>query len=75
MKCNVGGADRTGRVVLGVVLLLVGLFVPALGLTARVVLYVIAAIALITAAVRYCPATAILGIDSSGMGKKHGNRA
>jgi membrane protein implicated in regulation of membrane protease activity len=64
MKCNVGGIDRTGRIVLGIVLLLVGLFVPALNIYLKVLLFVIAAIALVTAVVRFCPANALLGIDS-----------
>jgi len=63
MKCNVGGADRTFRFVLGAALIGVGLFVEmseGLGIAA----FVAAAIALITATVRYCPANAVLGIDS-----------
>ena len=65
MKCNVGGIDRTGRIVLGIVLLLVGLTAP-IEMTWRVVALVIAAIALLTAVVRYCPVNAILGINSCG---------
>ncbi len=63
MKCNVGGADRTFRFVLGAALIGVGLFVEiSEGL--RIAAFVVAAIALITATVRYCPANAVLGIDS-----------
>ena len=70
MKCNVGGIDRTGRIVLGVVLLIVGLAAP-IELTWRIVAMVVAGIALLTATVRYCPANAILGINScEGEGKK-----
>lgn len=71
MKCNVGGMDRTERIVIGVVLLALGLFVPALGMAWRIVLLVLAAIALVTAAVRYCPANALLGIDTSETGDSH----
>jgi len=70
MKCNVGGIDRTGRIVLGVALLLVGLAAP-IEMTWRIVALVVAAIALVTATVRFCPANAILGINScEGGGKK-----
>ena len=65
MKCNVGGVDRTGRIVLGIALLLVGLLVP-LEMTFRIVLLAVAAIALVTAVIRFCPANALLGIDSCG---------
>lgn len=63
MKCNVGGMDRTARIVLGIVLLIVGLVAP-IEMTWRVAALVIAAIALVTATVRFCPANAILGINS-----------
>ena len=70
MKCNVGGIDRTVRIVLGVVLLIVGLAAPV-ELIWRIVALVVAGIALVTAAVRFCPANAILGINScEGEGKK-----
>ncbi len=63
MKCNVGGIDRTGRIVLGVVLLIVGLVTP-IELTWRIVALVVAGIALVTATVRFCPANAIFGINT-----------
>ena len=70
MKCNVGGMDRTGRIVLGVVLLIVGLAAPV-ELIWRIVALVVAGIALVTAVVRFCPANAMLGINScEGEGKK-----
>lgn len=69
MKCNVGGIDRIGRIVLGIVLLLVGLVAP-IDMTWRIVALVIAAVALVTAAVRFCPANAIFGINSCEFGKK-----
>jgi len=70
MKCNVGGIDRTGRIVLGVVLLIVGLVAP-IELTWRIVVLVVAGIALVTATVRFCPANAILGINTcEGEAKK-----
>jgi disulfide bond formation protein DsbB len=69
MQCNVGGIDRIARIVLGIVLLLVGLLAP-IETTWRIVALVVAAIALVTAAVRFCPANAILGINSGEGGKK-----
>lgn len=62
MKCNVCGIDRTGRLVIGAALLLVGLLAPGLDTLWRGVLLAIAAVALVTAAIRYCPANAVLGI-------------
>ncbi|WP_435627749.1 YgaP family membrane protein [Candidatus Ferrigenium straubiae] len=63
MKCNVGGIDRTGRIVIGVVLLAVGLAAP-IEMTWRIVALVVAAIALVTAIVRFCPANAAFGINT-----------
>lgn len=63
MKCNVGGIDRTSRIVLGIALLIIGLVAP-IEMTWRIVALVIAAIALVTATVRFCPANEILGINS-----------
>lgn len=63
MICNVGGIDRTGRIVLGVALGVVGLAAP-IGMTWMIVTLVVAVIALITATVRFCPANAILGINT-----------
>lgn len=63
MKCNVGGVDRNGRIVIGIVLLVVGLVAP-IEMTWRIVALVVAAIALVTAVVRFCPANAIFGINT-----------
>jgi len=69
MKCNVGGIDRTGRIVIGIVLLLVGLAAP-LDMIWRIVVLIVAAIALLTGIVRFCPANAILGINTCERGGK-----
>lgn len=70
MKCNVGGIDRTGRIVLGIVLLVVGLAAP-LEMIWRIVALVVAAVALVTAAISFCPANAIFGINTcKGESKK-----
>ena len=63
MKCNVGGVDRTGRIVLGIVLLLIGFFAPLSPLWQAIV-FMLAAIALITGIIRFCPANALLGINT-----------
>lgn len=63
MKCNVGGADRSARLVIGVGLLLVAVFVP-MATVWRAIIYAVAAIALITAVIRYCPANSLLGLNT-----------
>ena len=63
MKCNVGGVDRTFRFGLGAALVGAGSFVEmSAGL--RIASFVAAAIAIGTAAVRYCPANSVLGLDT-----------
>lgn len=69
MKCNVGGIDRTSRIILGAVLLVVGLAAP-IDMIWRIVALVVAAIALVTAAVRFCPANAIFGVNTCEDEKK-----
>jgi hypothetical protein len=63
MKRNVGGIDRTGRIVIGILLLVIGLVAPV-EMAWRIAALVIAAVALVTATVRFCPANAILGINT-----------
>lgn len=69
MKCNVGGIDRTGRIVIGIVLLVVALVAP-IEMVWRIVALVVAGIALVTAIVRFCPANAIFGINTCEGGEK-----
>jgi hypothetical protein len=69
MKHNVGGLDRTARFVIGIVLLILGLVAP-IGTAWQIVALVIAAIALITAVVRFCPANFLLGINTCETEKK-----
>ena len=63
MKLNVGGWDRGLRLVIGLVLIILGLagVLSGWGATAA---YIIGAIALITGIIGFCPANAILGINS-----------
>ena len=69
MKPNVGGIDRIGRIVIGVVLLVVGLAAP-IGATWQIVALVVAAIALVTAVVQFCPVNALLGINTCKVEEK-----
>lgn len=63
MTCNVGGVDRVLRTILGVALLLAALLAP-LDTAWRIVLVALAAIALLTAAVRFCPLNRLIGLDT-----------
>ena len=57
MKCNVGNTEKIIRVV-------IGLITAYLGFAVNPWFYVIAAIALLTAAVGFCPVTNLLGINT-----------
>jgi hypothetical protein len=63
MLCNVGGIDRTGRIVIGVVLLLVGFLAP-LTVFWKTIVFLLAAVALITGTLRFCPANYLFGINT-----------
>jgi len=69
MKCNVGGIDRIGRIVIGIVLIVAGFAAPV-EMTWRIVMFVVAAIALVTAIVGFCPANAIFGVNTCENTKK-----
>lgn len=60
LSCNVGGADKTARLVLGILLVAVGLFAD-LGTTWTIIVYAAAVIALLTAFVGYCPLNTLFG--------------
>jgi len=64
MTRNVGSADRTIRIILAVVLVAVGLFAPV-GATLRIILYVVAAISLITGLVGTCGLYGLLGVNTN----------
>lgn len=53
MTCHVGRMDHAGRIVVGIVLLGLGALVPSIGLDWRIALLVVAAVALVTAVIRY----------------------
>ena len=63
MKRNVGGVDMVARLIIGVVLVAIGLAVP-MSTVWQVILFLVAAVAVVTAVVRYCPANALMGINT-----------
>ena len=60
---NVGGIDKTVRIILGIVLLVAGIFVKGGGL-GQWALFLLAAIAFVTAFVGFCPLNKLLGINT-----------
>lgn len=60
---NVGGADKVIRIVVGIVLIALMLFAD-LNATWQIVAGVVAAIALVTAFVGFCPLNGLLGINT-----------
>lgn len=68
MNRNMGSADRALRAVLGPVLVVAGVLAGPAG-TLAVVLYVLGAVMLGTAAVGYCPLYALLGVWTCPMQK------
>ena len=63
MRCNVGGMDRTARLVVGAALVLVGLFAE-FSTGWRVLTFVVAGVVLVAALLRFCPANALFGINT-----------
>ncbi len=63
MTCNVGRAERSIRIVLGLVLLGIGAFagLPPWGAG---IAFVVGAVALVTGAIGFCPAWKLLGINT-----------
>ena len=68
LACNVGGADKTFRILLGLSLLPVGLL-SDLRSGRKALALGVSAIALTTALTGYCPLNALLGLDTC-----HANR-
>jgi len=74
MKKNVGGLDRTARLILGPILVLVGVAVAAgfldiglvgtLGLAVTAIILVAGAIFVITGTTQKCPANKVAGINT-----------
>jgi len=65
MAANVGGAEKVIRIILGVALLALGWFGVVTGGWATGA-YVVGAIALITGLVGFCPAWAVLRVNTCG---------
>ncbi|HKJ69203.1 MAG TPA: DUF2892 domain-containing protein [bacterium] len=63
ITANVGGWDRTIRLILGVVLFVLGFTGVFQGVLA-IIGYIVGAIALITGLTTFCPANALLGFNS-----------
>jgi hypothetical protein len=63
MKCNVGGIDMAARLIVGAVLVALGLVVQ-MSVVWQVIVFAVAAIAIVTGVARYCPANALLGINT-----------
>lgn len=62
MKCNVGGADRALRFIIGGAALVAGFALESLGW--KIAAFVIAGLALLTAVVRFCTFNALLGVNT-----------
>ena len=69
MRKNIGQVDRGIRVVIGIALLAMGLFHVVTGGLA-IAAYIFGAVALVTGAVRFCPAWAIFGINTGSAAQK-----
>lgn len=65
MPCNVGGNERTFRIILGVVLVLMVLL-GVVGGTVAVIAFLIGAVALVTGIIKYCPISALVGRNTCG---------
>ncbi|HSO06628.1 MAG TPA: DUF2892 domain-containing protein [Pelomicrobium sp.] len=68
MTRNVGGIDRYARIGGGIVLLALGLFVLPGGW--NVAAFIVGIVALATGVFGYCPANAVMGIDTSEGGSR-----
>lgn len=69
MKKNVGGLDRTGRIVIGAILALAGIVVLAgywdIGALIGGVALLVGAILLVTGTTQKCPINQVAGIDTT----------
>jgi hypothetical protein len=63
MMCNVGGIERQIRITVGVLLIGIGALAGFSTVGTGIALAV-GAIALLTGAIRFCPLTALLGINT-----------
>jgi hypothetical protein len=63
MTCNLGGIERTIRIVLGLVLIAIA-YATTVPTPAALALYFAGAILVMTAAVGFCPAWKLFGINT-----------
>lgn len=63
MKANIGSLDKTIRLIVAAVLVALYFFIPLEGVIGYVALAV-AAIALLTSLINFCPLWAVLGINT-----------
>lgn len=73
MKPNEGSADRAIRVMAGIAFLVVAIFGAGMfeGHLAGIALGVVGLVSLITGAVGFCPAYAIMGVGTCGVSDQH----
>lgn len=64
LSFNVGGVDRAIRIAVGVALAAIAYFGILTGVNASIA-YVIAAVALVTGLIKFCPVYAIVGLNSN----------
>ncbi len=64
MTPNVGQLDRIVRFVVGIVLVLIGLLVPMSSVALQVILVLLGAILIVTAAIRFCPLYLVLKFNT-----------
>lgn len=64
MTPNVGQTDRIIRFVVGIALVLIGLLVPMSSAALQVILVLLGAILIVTAAIRFCPLYVVLKLNT-----------
>jgi hypothetical protein len=69
MTRNVGGAEMAIRLVVGIALLALGFLHVVTG-TLAIAACVVGAVAIVTGALRYCPAWSIFGINTGSVAHK-----
>jgi heme O synthase-like polyprenyltransferase len=74
MMPNVGGSERTARVVVGFALLTIAFFHVVTG-TLAIVAYILGTLALLTALFAFCPAWILFGINTSRSKQAHAKEA
>jgi len=69
LSLNVGGLDRIARLILGVVLIVLA-YMGFISGTGAVIAYVVAAIALVTGLVKFCPVNTLIGVNTNKVNSK-----